>query len=398
MANFHNLPLGIHLKLATYLNVQDKISVSQSCRAVRNLYRNASFQNTYVTGYEKPQARMLIRTGDLGYTIRAIPFYVFTEPDKYHWFERSSIVHLMVGPESDSRWQQVIDQIVGDTKYIQLKRVEFDFTLSAPEIEETVVPPDTDLFKANLLFPAHFDYFFPMGDSILPYHIVESIYCSLSQPPRYMSPDHNFDNLKLLVIRKLPPSYYQGLVHRLNNTDICKNLKLFIAYHWINLSQSQPTIDPTIYFFAEIKPTFACHIEFFASNNSDGTPITASIQLPQVSSISFNSKISEDPQGEDISRDPNILSPFLKNLQIPSLKSIEDHRVLFLDNFMFDTLVLNNITKLIFSPRIIPRHIYKHLPTTFKNFKSLRELHFNISSPQLNSGNKVIHYFGEMMM
>lgn len=74
MANFHNLPLGIHLKLATYLNVQDKISVSQSCRAVRNLYRNASFQNTYVTGYEKPQARMLIRTGDLGYTIRAIPF------------------------------------------------------------------------------------------------------------------------------------------------------------------------------------------------------------------------------------------------------------------------------------------------------------------------------------
>lgn len=204
-----------------------------------------------------------------------------------------------------------------------------------------------------------------MGDSILPYHIVESIYCSLSQPPRYMSPDHNFDNLKLLVIRKLPPSYYQGLVHRLNNTDICKTSNFSLPTTGsIFLKASLPLIQ--LFIFAEIKPTFACHIEFFASNNSDGTPITASIQLPQVSSISFNSKISEDPQGEDISRDPNILSPFLKNLQIPSLKSIEDHRVLFLDNFMFDTLVLNNITKLIFSPRIIPRHIYKHLPTTFK--------------------------------
>lgn len=398
MASFHNLPLGIHLKLATYLNVQDNIAVSQSCPAVRNLYRNASFKNTYVTGYEKPDARMLIRTGNLGYTIRAVPFYVFTDPQNYSWFERRAVIRLIIGPESDSCWQQVIDQTVGDSNYQHLQRVEFNFTLSAREIEKAIVPSDTNLFKANLLFPAHYAHFFPSGCSVPPYHIVESIYFSLSHPTVYTPTSQPFENLKLLVVRKMPVAYYEDLVRRINETDECRNLKLYVTYHWVNFSQGPVTVDPTIYYLAKLKPIFRCHVEFFPSNNSEGSVITTPIHLPQVTSIAFSTKTSKDAQNDDILKDPNIISSFLNSLRLPSLKTVESHCILFLDDFTFDSTILNNITKLVFSPRIISRYIFKNLPTTFKNCKSLRELHFNVSSPQLNVGSKFIHFFGEMMM
>lgn len=401
MTSFHHLPLSIHLKLADYLNVQDKISASQSFRAIRPLYKTASFWNSYITVSDNPQARSLVKTGDLRYSLRAVPFAAFQNPDKYSWFEPGAIELMVIGADTDSKFQLVIDTAVEySAKYHRIKRVEFDFTLSGVEIERAIAPLNANFFHANFSFPAHYDHFAPSSDKFIPFHIVESVFASLSQRSRYNHNGHQLDSLKLFVLRKLELSYFEDLIALMSDPNIFKNLKLFITRFWVQFSQDSVLIDPTFIAYTRITRKLERHIELYTiplQQRNNGVKLDTVVRLPYVTSFSFNAKVSEGLQGKNISHSPKDVGRLFDYIDLPSLTSIEDHRILFLDKLPFTASILSNITKLMF--KTIEDHglVYKHLPRTFKALKSLKVLHFEVKSQSLISGCKYVHQWSKII-